>query len=283
MYVTRVHHRRVVYVLFAMLIMVSSLLAVTLFKAGFFDRGMIVAKNDSVASTTPNGEPQKPFLSDEESVVVKSNTHDGEVVVLPIQKVLFEYIEIVDSCGPYFNGTCVNVRSGPGTEYPVVSKLRKNMVLKISGKVERDGVTWYKIVFDEWLLFPERVEGDWYVSAQYVRVLLDEGIRTSGDDHDINVSPAKQIIVNRSTQTLSAYEGDELFMTLKVSTGLELTPTPAGTFTIFKKMPSRYMQGPVEGVSDDYYDLPGVPWDLYFTAEGAAIHGAYWHANFGRP
>ncbi|MCE9517387.1 L,D-transpeptidase, partial [Candidatus Nomurabacteria bacterium] len=27
--------------------------------------------------------------------------------------------------------------------------------------------------------------------------------------------------------------------------------------------------------------LPGVPWDLYFSADGAVIHGAYWHENFG--
>lgn len=43
------------------------------------------------------------------------------------------------------------------------------------------------------------------------------------------------------------------------------------------------MQGPIPGLSDQYYDLPGVPWDLYFTSDGGAIHGAYWHNNFGTP
>ena len=42
------------------------------------------------------------------------------------------------------------------------------------------------------------------------------------------------------------------------------------------------MQGPLLGVSDQYYDLPGVPWDLYFTEQGGAIHGAYWHDKFGK-
>jgi lipoprotein-anchoring transpeptidase ErfK/SrfK len=41
------------------------------------------------------------------------------------------------------------------------------------------------------------------------------------------------------------------------------------------------MQGPIEGISDQYYDLPGVPWTMYFTYQGGAIHGAYWHNNFG--
>ena len=33
----------------------------------------------------------------------------------------------------------------------------------------------------------------------------------------------------------------------------------------------------------NYYDLPGVPFDMYFDSDGKAIHGAYWHNNFGVP
>ena len=68
-----------------------------------------------------------------------------------------------------------------------------------------------------------------------------------------------------------------------VSTGLELTPTPRGVFSVYKKTPTRYMQGPLPDISDQYYDLPGVPWNLYFTKQGAVIHGAYWHNSFGTP
>jgi len=31
------------------------------------------------------------------------------------------------------------------------------------------------------------------------------------------------------------------------------------------------------------YDLPGVPWVCYFTEEGVAFHGTFWHNDFGRP
>ncbi len=155
------------------------------------------------------------------------------------------------------------------------------MVLKVAGKVERDGQTWIKLTFDEWLRYPERVSGDWYVSAQYVRVVLDEGDKVIGASDDGR--SAKSIIVDRSEQRLYAYENDVLFMEIPISTGLELTPTPRGTFSIFKKTPSRYMQGPLPGISNQYYDLPGVPWNLYFTHDGAVIHGAYWHDNFGSP
>ena len=29
------------------------------------------------------------------------------------------------------------------------------------------------------------------------------------------------------------------------------------------------------------YDLPGVPWVSFFTGNGDAFHGTYWHNDFG--
>lgn len=207
-------------------------------------------------------------------------TSTGTTTV-PVERVLFEYIEVVGGCGPQFEtGECLNVRSGPGTDYPVVERLRNDIVLKVDGKVERDDRVWYKVVFDEWLRYPERVSGDWYVAADYVQVLLDEGEKTSWEDGVASTS--KRIVVDRSKQRLYAYHGTTTFMEVAISTGLALTPTPRGTFTVFKKTPSRYMQGPLPNLpTDQYYDLPGVPWNLYFTEGGAVIHGAYWHESFG--
>lgn len=193
---------------------------------------------------------------------------------------LLEYAVVKDSCGVYFEGKCVRVRSGPGPEYPVISHVRNNMVLRVVGKVEHDSQTWYKIVFDEWLRYPERTVGDWYIAAEFLELLLAKGDSITSED---GPSPTRKIIiVDRSDQTLTATDGDVLFMETSISTGLELTPTPRGTFTIFKKTPSRYMQGPLPGLADQQkYDLPGVPWNLYFTEQGAVIHGAYWHDSFG--
>lgn len=221
--------------------------------------------------------PQTPLAKPEEAVVA-SSTVEGPLL-LPVTNVLFEYIEVIDGCAEHFQGECVNVRSGPGTDFSIVTRLRNHVVLKINGKVERDGQTWFKIVFDELLRYPERVKGDWYVAADYVRVVLDEGDKTIWD-HE-TATTTKRIVVDRGNQILTAYDGDVVFMETAISTGLELTPTPRGTFSVFKKTPSRYMQGPIPGVSSDYYDLPGVPWNLYFTHGGAVIHGAYWHNDFG--
>lgn len=223
--------------------------------------------------------PPSPFLGEEEMIIVDTTASSTEM--LPVEKVLFEYVEVMQGCGPYFEGECLNVRSGPGVDYPVIAQLRNSIVLKVGGKVERDGQTWFQIVFDEWLRYPERVTDDWYVAADFVRVLFDEGDKTAWEDGS-GSSTAKQIIVDRGKQMLYAYDGDELFLETEISTGLALTPTPRGTFTIFKKTPSRYMQGPLPGLpSDQYYDMPGVPWNLYFTHGGAVVHGTYWHDSFG--
>ena len=223
------------------------------------------------------------FLGDEEGVIINSAT-SSEEIILPIEKVLFQYIMVANGCGVHFQGECLNVRSGPGKEFPIVAQLRNGVVLKVGGKVIHDEITWYKVVFDEWLRYPDRVKDDWYVASDFVEVLLDEGVKTSWEDGVATTTKVKEIIVDRSDQKLYAYEDGELFMEIKISTGLQLTPTPRGTFKVFKKTPSRYMQGPIPEIApDQYYDLPGVPWNLYFTEGGAVIHGAYWHNDFGSP
>ena len=206
---------------------------------------------------------------------------DAAPIETPILKT---YIEVTDGCAAHFQGECLLVRSGPGKEYPILSKLRTGIVLQVDDTpiVDATGLTWYKVVFDEWLRYPERLHGNWYVAADYVTVLREPAV----PDYVPGVSPTttKQIIVNRTKQRLYAYDGDTLVMTATTSTGLDSTPTPRGEFTIFKKTPSRYMQGPLPNLdSNQVYDLPGVPWNLYFTNGGAVIHGAYWHTAFGTP
>lgn len=240
--------------------------------------------------TTTKAEPSAlpRYLSEEEVVVVISPSTSATsstpvTTILPVEKVLFEYIEVIDGCTYNFIGECLNVRSGPSTEYPSVAKLRNGVVLKVSGKVENASTTWYRIVFDEWIRYPERVNGNWYVAADHVRVLLDEGNKNLVTGSNTATS-SKRIVVDRGEQKLYAYDGETLFMEEKISTGIELTPTPRGTFTIYKKTPSRYMQGPLPYLTvSKYYDLPGVPWNLYFTEDGAVVHGAYWHNSFGKP
>lgn len=210
-----------------------------------------------------------------------SPTSTATAIPVVTRPPLFQYIEVIESCGIHYEGVCVNMRSGPGAEYPVVAKLRTGIVLKVADTVTSEDHVWYEIQFDEGVRYPERVSSGWYVASDYVQSFTDEGDKISYAG--VTIENDKRIVVDISEQMLYAYDDDSLFMQESISTGLEFTPTPRGTFIIYKKTPSRYMQGPVPGVSDDYYDLPGVPWDLYFTYGGAVIHGAYWHDNFGKP
>ncbi len=198
-------------------------------------------------------------------------------------KPVFHYIEIIDGCDFEYSGECVNMRLGPSTSSEVAVRLRTGIVLKVEEKtVPGDGHDWYKIIFDGEIRYPERVKGDWYVAVDptSVRPFDNAGdiLLKKGDPFT-----TKRIVVDLSKETLTAYDGDSVFMEEPISTGLDSTPTPPGTFTVFKKTPSRYMQGPIPDLSDQAYDLPGVPWNLYFTADGAVIHGAYWHNHFGEP
>jgi LysM repeat protein len=90
----------------------------------------------------------------------------------------------------------------------------------------------------------------------------------------------KWIDVNLTQQTITAYEGDTPVKTVLVSTGTVYHPTVVGTFKILTKYPAVRMTGGTPGV--DYYDLPNVPWTMFFY-QGYAIHGTYWHNNFGHP
>lgn len=83
------------------------------------------------------------------------------------------------------------------------------------------------------------------------------------------------IEVNLSNQTLTAWQGDMAVLHTSVSTGTYRTPTVTGRYSINTKLSSQRMTGPG-------YDLPGVPWVMYFYG-GYAIHGTYWHNNFGTP
>jgi len=74
-----------------------------------------------------------------------------------------------------------------------------------------------------------------------------------------------------------------MILTTLVSTGTAQTPelaTPIGHWRILTKLPMETMTGTIEG---EAYEVDDVPYVMYFTDEGHALHGTYWHNNFGTP
>ena len=90
----------------------------------------------------------------------------------------------------------------------------------------------------------------------------------------------KWIEVSLKEQKVRAWEGDSLAMEFPISSG-KWGPTPEGTFNIWYKTRSQSMIGGSKELGT-YYNLPNVPSNMFFY-KGYALHGAYWHNNFGQP
>lgn len=90
----------------------------------------------------------------------------------------------------------------------------------------------------------------------------------------------KWIEVSLDEQKARAWEGNKLVMEFPISGG-KWTPTPKGTFNIWLKTKSQSMIGGSQALGT-YYNLPNVPNNMFFY-QGYALHGAYWHNNFGHP
>ncbi|MAS35451.1 MAG: hypothetical protein CL610_15680 [Anaerolineaceae bacterium] len=143
----------------------------------------------------------------------------------------------------------------------------------------RFGVTWPAIVQANNITDPNRVQAGQRIIIPNASDIQDLGIidpsmaPRSGPESVIK--QGKNIIVDISDSRIYAYEDGRLVYSALVSTGLPATPTVQGSFRVQRRYESQTMSGP------DYY-LPNVQWILYFYA-GYAIHGTYWHNNFGQP
>ncbi len=110
-------------------------------------------------------------------------------------------------------------------------------------------------------------------------IYVGQRLSVSGSTTPRNSSPrpsgSKWISIILHRQMLIAYQGSTPVFAATVSTGVAAHPTVTGRFAIYLKIPIQRMVGPG-------YNLPNVPWDMYFYTN-YAIHGAYWHNNFGHP
>ena len=92
----------------------------------------------------------------------------------------------------------------------------------------------------------------------------------------------KYIEVDISEQKLTAYKGGRKKNEFSISSGVGKYPTPVGDFSIWWKLlhdDMKYEYGPDH---PDNYDIKNVPHVMYFNG-AYALHGAFWHNNFGHP
>jgi lipoprotein-anchoring transpeptidase ErfK/SrfK len=87
------------------------------------------------------------------------------------------------------------------------------------------------------------------------------------------------IQVNLTAQQLNAYEGRTVVFSTPISSGLPQWATVTGQFRIYYRLPTQTMDGRRLGFD---YVTENVPHVQYFYKD-FALHGAYWHNNFGQP
>ena len=157
----------------------------------------------------------------------------------------------------------------PSSTY-VSRRLYYETVYRVVDAVQDEvGAWWYQIH-----------EGMTWAPGLYVPAST---LRPISPDELAPISPGradKRVQIDLSTHRLSCIEGEHEVYSAPFASGLPGTRTPKGEFHVIIKRHTRRMTG---GEGDDYYDLPGVPFPVYFTWSGVAIHGTYWHNDYGRP
>jgi hypothetical protein len=130
-----------------------------------------------------------------------------------------------------------------------------------------------------WMTFHETENGFWVRGPEIV--VMEPGPPPA------DLAPGeKWIDVNLTTQSLVAFEGTTPVFATLVSTGRKDKvdkeknhETKPGVFRIREKHIAETMDA--DTATDGPYSIEDVPWIMYFNGS-IALHGAFWHANFGR-
>lgn len=137
-----------------------------------------------------------------------------------------------------------------------------------ASEVRQENGMWEYLLSEKYGALPDKY---WADATACRQITADEMTPIRPDVGD------KHIKVNMTYQTLSCYEGGREVYFCEVASGGKLTPL--GVQTIWRKMVSTHMSA--GGVME--FDTSGIGWTTIFDSDGAAIHAAFWHNNFGIP
>jgi len=138
-----------------------------------------------------------------------------------------------------------------------------------------DGNPWYKVYDDKWKFH-------YYAQAEHLRIIPNEELTPLSPDFP---GQLKRVEVRLSEQVAIAYEDQNPVFMARIASGGRFRngtySTPVGHHMTYHKRPFRHMAA--GDLASNGFDLPGVPWVSYITESGVALHGTYWHNDFGRP
>lgn len=186
---------------------------------------------------------------------------------------------------PSFNARVV---SGTFQAFPGGSLIRFQEIIfqrKILAPGEEELVTeWGQVIQDKrWAPYSWRPIGnpkqETYVPLGLLLSLRPEDLAPVHPEID----PRQKVIeVILKQQRLIAYEEGGVVLDTSVSTGIKGFETPMGAFRIYAVRLARRMAGVdiVKGKKKPW-ELPFVPFVMFFGPKGEALHGTYWHNDFG--
>jgi lipoprotein-anchoring transpeptidase ErfK/SrfK len=170
-----------------------------------------------------------------------------------------------------------NVRVGPGLDQKVLKGWGAGRrVLLYQSAVDSKGGVWYRVSDP-----PE--EPQWVHSSLITKVapVQFDGPKFKGNWVGVNLTQQIATAYQNGTPVKVTLASTGTVRTLPDGTKEDLR-TNVGTWKIYWRLPSQEMKGgSVE--NGDYYDLKDVPFVQYFYQSGEALHGTYWHDDFGRP
>ena len=133
---------------------------------------------------------------------------------------------------------------------------------------------WYEI-------YDSLLKKNFYVSSHDLRLIPNDELSLLSPEVP---DEEKHIVVDLSTQLVTAFEGEKLVFSERCASGVKGTDTPKGEFRTYHKGPSVHMTNEGDALENEsVYSLPGVPWCSFFTGAGNAFHGTYWHNDYGLP
>jgi len=146
----------------------------------------------------------------------------------------------------------------------------------ISANEDEKGKIWYRVFDDKWGFI-------YYGDASHFHIINPSELEPISAD----IPPdKKRMEIHLADQVLIAYEDNIPVCMTRIASGARFSDgdfrTRTGTYFTNRKRPSRHMAAG-DLAARNSYDLPGVPWISYLTEQGVAIHGTYWHNDFGKP
>ncbi len=144
----------------------------------------------------------------------------------------------------------------------VVGQSPARQPLSLLGEKTQGRTRWYRVGTCRWVAARD-------VAAAF-RKPVPPGLRRG----------EKWLDVDLDQQTLVAYVEQTPVFATAVSTGKEGYSTKRGIFRIYWKVGQTDMKNEVG--ADEQYLASSVPWSMFFW-KGQALHGAYWHDDFGIP